>query len=195
MTQRTLASATILAVGTELTTGATRDTNSGDLARDLTDCGVSIERLVALPDDLDAVMAAITDGLTGTDLVLLTGGLGPTPDDLTREAIAAACGETPDRRPGAGGVAGRPLRATRPAHAGHQSQAGLAHPERHVDRQRARDGARLVGRSAGRAPRRGAARAAVGDAADVAGGRAAAPPRPGRGARSSLGHPAPDRHR
>ena len=66
MTQRTLASATILAVGTELTTGGTRDTNSGDLARDLTDCGVSIQRLVALPDDLDAVMAAITDGLTST---------------------------------------------------------------------------------------------------------------------------------
>ncbi len=95
MTQRTLASATILAVGTELTTGGTRDTNSGDLARDLTDCGVSIQRLVALPDDLDAVMAAITDGLSRTDLVLLTGGLGPTPDDLTREAIAGACGETP----------------------------------------------------------------------------------------------------
>ena len=55
MTQRTLASATILAVGTELTTGGTRDTNSGDLARDLSDQGVSIQRLVALPDDLGVV--------------------------------------------------------------------------------------------------------------------------------------------
>lgn len=100
MTHRTLASATILAVGTELTTGGTRDTNSGDLARDLTDYGVSIQRLLALPDDLDAVTAAITDGLAGTDLVVLTGGLGPTPDDLTREAIAGACGETPTVDPG-----------------------------------------------------------------------------------------------
>jgi nicotinamide-nucleotide amidase len=100
MTHRTLASATILAVGTELTTGGTRDTNSGDLARDLTDCGVSIERIVALPDDLDSVTAAITDGLARTDLVVLTGGLGPTPDDLTREAIAGACGETPAVDPG-----------------------------------------------------------------------------------------------
>jgi nicotinamide-nucleotide amidase len=95
MTHRTLASATVLAVGTELTTGGTRDTNSGDLARDLTDSGVSIDRIVALPDDLDAVTAAIADGLARTDLVVLTGGLGPTPDDLTREAIAGACGETP----------------------------------------------------------------------------------------------------
>ncbi len=100
MTHRTLTSATILAVGTELTTGGTRDTNSGDLARDLTDCGVSTERLVALPDDLDAVTAAITDGLGRTDLVILTGGLGPTPDDLTREAIAGACHETPEVDPG-----------------------------------------------------------------------------------------------
>ncbi|HEY8198199.1 MAG TPA: molybdopterin-binding protein [Candidatus Limnocylindrales bacterium] len=100
MTHRTLASATILAVGTELTTGGTRDTNSGDLARDLTDCGVSIERIVAMPDDLDSVTAAITDGLARTDLVVLTGGLGPTPDDLTREAIAGACGETPAVDPG-----------------------------------------------------------------------------------------------
>ncbi|HVQ21739.1 MAG TPA: competence/damage-inducible protein A, partial [Candidatus Saccharimonadia bacterium] len=100
MTHRTLASATILAVGTELTTGGTRDTNSGDLARDLTDCGVAIERMIALPDDLEAVTAAITDGLFRTDLVVLTGGLGPTPDDLTREAIAGACGETPAVDPG-----------------------------------------------------------------------------------------------
>jgi nicotinamide-nucleotide amidase len=100
MTHRRLASATILAVGTELTTGGTRDTNSGDLARDLTEWGVSIQRMVALPDDLDAVTAAITDGIARTDLVVLTGGLGPTPDDLTREAIASACAETPEVDPG-----------------------------------------------------------------------------------------------
>ena len=100
MTHLTLASATILAVGTELTTGGTRDTNSGDLARDLTDSGVSIDRIVALPDDLDAVTAEIAEALARTDLVVLTGGLGPTPDDLTREAIAGACGETPAVDPG-----------------------------------------------------------------------------------------------
>jgi len=95
MTPRTVTTAAIIAVGSELTLGTTRDTNSGDLARDLAELGVAIGRMVALPDDLTAVTEAIRDGLARTDLVVVTGGLGPTPDDLTREAIAAACGETP----------------------------------------------------------------------------------------------------
>jgi len=82
----------ILAVGTELTTGTTRDTNSGELARELTGLGVKVQRTSALPDDLAAVSAAVRDALAQVDLVVSTGGLGPTPDDLTREAIAAACG-------------------------------------------------------------------------------------------------------
>ncbi len=85
----------LLAVGTELTTGATRDTNSGDLARELTHNGVRVQRTVALPDDLMSVTSAFERGLETADLVVSTGGLGPTPDDLTREAIAAACGVEP----------------------------------------------------------------------------------------------------
>jgi nicotinamide-nucleotide amidase len=84
--------ARFLAVGTELTTGTTRDTNSGDLARELTSLGVRVLSMIALPDDLAVVTAAFTDALKEADLVVSTGGLGPTPDDLTREAIAAACG-------------------------------------------------------------------------------------------------------
>ena len=99
MSPRRLTSASILAVGTELTTGTTRDTNSGDLARDLAALGVAIERLVALPDELAAVTEAIRDGLARADFVVVTGGLGPTPDDLTREAIAAACDERPEMDP------------------------------------------------------------------------------------------------
>ena len=99
MTPRVLASASILAVGTELTAGSTRDTNSGEIAEALTAQGVAIERLVALPDDLAAVSDAIGDGLRRADLVIVTGGLGPTPDDLTREAIAAVCRETPQVDP------------------------------------------------------------------------------------------------
>ena len=85
----------LLAVGTELTTGSTRDTNSGELAKALTDNGVRVIRTVALPDDLVSVTAEFTRGLADADLVVSTGGLGPTPDDLTREAIAAACGVEP----------------------------------------------------------------------------------------------------
>ena len=84
--------ARFLAVGTELTTGTTRDTNSGDLARELTGLGVRVVATTALPDDLERVSAAFRDALADVDLVVSTGGLGPTPDDLTREAIAAACG-------------------------------------------------------------------------------------------------------
>lgn len=90
-----MATAWILAVGTELTTGVTRDTNSGQLARELTELGIRVRQTVALPDDLAAVTAAFARGMEEADLLVSTGGLGPTPDDLTREAIAAACGLEP----------------------------------------------------------------------------------------------------
>lgn len=90
-----LLTAEILSIGTELTIGDTRDTNAGELARDLTALGVRVARLTALPDDLDVVTEAFEGGIARADLVVSTGGLGPTPDDLTREAIAAACGEAP----------------------------------------------------------------------------------------------------
>ena len=92
---RPIVVAEILAVGTELTTGATRDTNSGDLVRELTGFGVRVLRITALPDDLGAVRGAFEQAMATADLIVSTGGLGPTPDDLTREAIAAACGLEP----------------------------------------------------------------------------------------------------
>ncbi len=52
-------------------------------------------RISALPDRLDVVSDALRDALGRADLVVTTGGLGPTPDDLTREAIARVCGESP----------------------------------------------------------------------------------------------------
>jgi nicotinamide-nucleotide amidase len=88
-------SAEILAVGSELTNGWTRDTNSGDLARELTELGVAVRRTTALPDDLELVADAFRRAMATADLVVSTGGLGPTPDDLTREAIAAATGLAP----------------------------------------------------------------------------------------------------
>jgi len=87
--------AELLSIGTELTVGETRDTNAGDLARDLTRRGVVVARITALPDDLAAVTAAFGEALERAELVVSTGGLGPTPDDLTREAVAARLGEEP----------------------------------------------------------------------------------------------------
>ena len=96
---RRLLTAELLSIGSELTVGETRDTNAGELARALTERGVRVTRLTALPDDLIEVEAAIRAGLGRCDLIVSTGGLGPTPDDLTREAIAGACGETPSVDP------------------------------------------------------------------------------------------------
>jgi nicotinamide-nucleotide amidase len=92
---RRLERAELLSVGTELLVGETRDTNSGDLARWLTELGVEVVRASALRDDLGAVTSAIRDAFDRVDMVVCTGGLGPTPDDLTRESIAAATGRTP----------------------------------------------------------------------------------------------------
>lgn len=92
---RRICSAVLLAVGSELTVGETRDTNTGELARALSAAGVDVEWISALPDRLGTVTAALREGLAAADLVVTTGGLGPTPDDLTREAIAAVCGEQP----------------------------------------------------------------------------------------------------
>jgi len=92
--------AEVLSIGSELTVGETRDTNAGELARDLSAEGVTVGRLTAVPDDLDVVVDAWRGALARADLVVSTGGLGPTPDDLTREAIAAVLGETPAVDPG-----------------------------------------------------------------------------------------------
>jgi nicotinamide-nucleotide amidase len=90
--QSPVRTAVILAVGSELTTGTTRDTNSGQLAGELSGLGVEVLYAVALPDRLERVSDAFRAAIAAADLVVSTGGLGPTPDDLTREAIAAATG-------------------------------------------------------------------------------------------------------
>ena len=91
---RPIVTAELLAVGTELTVGETTDTNSGTLARSLVAHGVTVGRISNLPDDQAVVVDALRLALTRADLVVTTGGLGPTPDDLTREAVAEVCGES-----------------------------------------------------------------------------------------------------
>jgi len=92
---RPIRTAELLSIGTEITVGETRDTNAGELARSLTGLGVAVVRIQAVPDELATVRDAMTAAIGRADLVVSTGGLGPTPDDLTREAIAAAIGEEP----------------------------------------------------------------------------------------------------
>lgn len=84
--------AEVVAVGTELTSGHTVNTNAAYLARRLQYVGIPVLRHTAVPDERTAVIQTLREALTRADLVLVTGGLGPTFDDLTMEAIAAATG-------------------------------------------------------------------------------------------------------
>lgn len=87
--------AEILSVGTELLLGQIVDTNSAYLAGRLAGAGVDCLHMTTVGDNLDRAVEAVRRGLGRSELLVMTGGLGPTEDDLTREAIAAALGETP----------------------------------------------------------------------------------------------------
>lgn len=91
----TIRSAEIVTVGTELLLGETLDTNGAWLASRLAARGVDVYWSLRVGDNLARLREALEVGLARSDLVLTTGGLGPTEDDLTREAIAAVAGATP----------------------------------------------------------------------------------------------------
>jgi nicotinamide-nucleotide amidase len=82
----------ILSIGSELTSGQNLDTNSQWLSRRLAEIGVAVGWHTTIADDLDANVDAFRIAAGRAGLVLVTGGLGPTQDDLTREALAAAAG-------------------------------------------------------------------------------------------------------
>ena len=85
-------SAAILTIGNELVSGDVADTNAPWLAKQLEQLGVAVRALVALPDEIDEIATFVRREAPRVDFLLVTGGLGGTPDDLTREAIAAAFG-------------------------------------------------------------------------------------------------------
>ena len=85
-------SAEIIAVGTELTTGAKLDTNSQWLSLELAEIGIPVRAHLTIDDDLEAMADAIKLAAARSEVVLITGGLGPTLDDLTREALALMAG-------------------------------------------------------------------------------------------------------
>jgi nicotinamide-nucleotide amidase len=84
--------AEIIAIGDELTTGQRLDTNSQWLAERLTELGVDVIFHTTVGDDLEANVTVFRTAIDRADIVVATGGLGPTADDLTREAIAQATG-------------------------------------------------------------------------------------------------------
>lgn len=82
--------AEIIAVGSEMLTPQRVDTNSLYLTGELNNLGVEVVAKSIIGDDLDRLATAIRDALDRSEILILSGGLGPTEDDLTREAIAQA---------------------------------------------------------------------------------------------------------
>ena len=84
--------AEIISIGSEITSGQNLDTNSRWLSQRLAEMGIPVAFHTSVADDLADNVAVFRTALSRADLVLATGGLGPTLDDLTREALAQAAG-------------------------------------------------------------------------------------------------------
>ncbi|MGC4952625.1 CinA family nicotinamide mononucleotide deamidase-related protein [Actinomadura citrea] len=131
----------LLTVGDELLLGDTINGNAAWLGRRLADHGVEVTRSVVVGDELDVIVAAVESALDRADAVITTGGLGPTYDDVTRDALAKAAGVDLVRDP----ALERRLRE-RVARAGRELQPMAL---RMAD---VPEGARLLANSAGSAP-------------------------------------------
>jgi len=84
--------AIVLTIGNEIVSGDVENTNASWLARRLAALGVTVRLTAAVGDEIETVAAFLRTEMPNADVVFVTGGLGGTPDDLTREAVAAAFG-------------------------------------------------------------------------------------------------------
>jgi len=133
--------AELLAVGSELLGPLRAETNTLWLTERLLDVGVEVTARATLADELPLVDSAIRQALSRADVVIATGGLGPTADDLTREAAAAATGRRLRRDPAIlDALRARFARYGRPMSATNEKQADLI------------DGARALRNPRGTAP-------------------------------------------
>jgi competence/damage-inducible protein CinA-like protein len=85
-------SAEIITIGTEILLGEIVDTNTRYIARTLRGMGVDLYRTITIGDNVDRIAEAIHNSMNRAEIVITTGGLGPTVDDPTREAVAKAAG-------------------------------------------------------------------------------------------------------
>jgi len=84
--------ADLICVGNELLTGLIENSNAGFLSRRLWAAGIEVRETAVVADDGEAIRSALNRALEHSEIIIFTGGLGPTEDDLTREAIASALG-------------------------------------------------------------------------------------------------------
>jgi nicotinamide-nucleotide amidase len=89
----------ILSIGSELLEGHLTDTNATYLAQELAALGIELLHVIQVGDNRRRIVGALRLGLQDAGLVICTGGVGPTEDDLTREAIAEVADETPEISP------------------------------------------------------------------------------------------------
>ena len=90
--QEGIPQAEIIAVGSEIVTGVITDTNSALISNRLREVGVSVARITAIGDDPKTMAAVLDEVLRRVDVVILTGGLGSTHDDLTKHVLAGFFG-------------------------------------------------------------------------------------------------------
>ena len=88
-----------VSIGSELLSGQITDTNATFLAQECAAAGIDLIRVTQVGDDRTALVDTLKRALAESDVVICTGGVGPTDDDLTREAIAEIAGETPEMDP------------------------------------------------------------------------------------------------
>ena len=91
--------AEIIAIGSELLTPHRQDTNSLYLTEKLNDLGIEVRFKSIVGDDRENLVAATKLAMRRSDIIIFSGGLGPTEDDLTREAVAEALGLALHRDP------------------------------------------------------------------------------------------------
>src|SRR3989338_8833307 len=82
--------AELLTIGSELISGATVNTNAAYLSRRLAELGLPCQRQTAVSDEHGSLLTALQEALSRAEVLITTGGLGPTFDDLTMETIAEA---------------------------------------------------------------------------------------------------------
>src|SRR4051812_19540393 len=80
--------AEIITIGDEILIGQIVDTNSAWMARQLNNVGIKVKQISSVSDDREHILTALSEAASRADVILITGGLGPTKDDITKTTLA-----------------------------------------------------------------------------------------------------------
>ena len=89
-----MTTASICTIGDEILIGQIVDTNSSHISQSLNSLGVKVNRMTSIGDDHDTIVNSLAEELKDNDVVIVTGGLGPTKDDITKAALACLAGSS-----------------------------------------------------------------------------------------------------